>query len=307
MRIFFATDLHGSLVCFRKFLAARKFYSADVLILGGDLTGKAIVPILRNGDTSSFELFGKPFVVRSANELAEAEQSIRNVGFYPLHLSADQIKSVTKEFLAEKLTELVRLQIQEWERMARSYGDMVFLVPGNDDIVEVDRVLQECTSLINCDHKVIEIGNGYTVAGLGGSNQTPWRTVREYTEEQLADGLDSLMGAVPDIEHCIANIHVPPFRSNLDVCEAIDERYRIITRMGNAELRPVGSTAVDYAIRSWQPLLALFGHVHESLGWVKIGRTLCINPGSEYYVGVLNGCLVEFDDAGIRSFQLTKG
>jgi Icc-related predicted phosphoesterase len=44
MRLFFATDLHGSEVCFRKFLAAAKVYEPDVLILGGDFAGKGLVP-----------------------------------------------------------------------------------------------------------------------------------------------------------------------------------------------------------------------------------------------------------------------
>ena len=36
MRIYFATDIHGSEVCWRKFLNAARFYQADKLILGGD-------------------------------------------------------------------------------------------------------------------------------------------------------------------------------------------------------------------------------------------------------------------------------
>ena len=49
LRIFFATDIHGSEVCFRKFLAAAKVYEADVMLLGGDFAGKALVPVLRDG------------------------------------------------------------------------------------------------------------------------------------------------------------------------------------------------------------------------------------------------------------------
>ncbi|MCL6544390.1 MAG: nickel-dependent hydrogenase large subunit, partial [Bryobacteraceae bacterium] len=45
-RIFFSTDIHGSDVCFRKFLSCAKHLQADALILGGDLTGKMVVPIV---------------------------------------------------------------------------------------------------------------------------------------------------------------------------------------------------------------------------------------------------------------------
>ena len=46
VRLFFATDVHGSEVCWRKFINSAKHYEADVLILGGDMTGKAVVPIV---------------------------------------------------------------------------------------------------------------------------------------------------------------------------------------------------------------------------------------------------------------------
>ena len=44
LRIFFATDVHGSERCFRKFLAAATVYEAEVLLLGGDVAGKGLVP-----------------------------------------------------------------------------------------------------------------------------------------------------------------------------------------------------------------------------------------------------------------------
>ena len=43
MRLFFATDIHGSEICWKKFINAGKWYEVDTLILGGDMTGKAIV------------------------------------------------------------------------------------------------------------------------------------------------------------------------------------------------------------------------------------------------------------------------
>ncbi|MBD0289951.1 MAG: metallophosphoesterase, partial [Thermoleophilia bacterium] len=46
MRIFYAGDIHGSERLWRKFLNAAAFYEADVLVLGGDLTGKILVPLV---------------------------------------------------------------------------------------------------------------------------------------------------------------------------------------------------------------------------------------------------------------------
>ena len=50
MRIFYASDIHGSDRCWRKFLNSAGFYSADALVLGADLTGKAIVPLVEGAD-----------------------------------------------------------------------------------------------------------------------------------------------------------------------------------------------------------------------------------------------------------------
>src|SRR5262245_422999 len=47
-RLFFAADLHGSQPTFRKFLGAAAFYETDALVFGGDLMGKALVPIVRS-------------------------------------------------------------------------------------------------------------------------------------------------------------------------------------------------------------------------------------------------------------------
>ena len=72
-------------------------------------------------------------------------------------------------------------------------------------------------------------------------------------------------------------------------------------------LTSVGSTAVRSAIEKFQPLLGLHGHIHESKGSIKIGRTLCVNPGSEYSEGVLKGVMMNLDEKGVRSFQFTSG
>jgi Icc-related predicted phosphoesterase len=68
-----------------------------------------------------------------------------------------------------------------------------------------------------------------------------------------------------------------------------------------------GSKSVRKAIETCQPMLGLHGHIHESSGVIKIGRTTCINPGSEYGEGVLRGCLVTFFEGKIEGFQMTSG
>ena len=60
--------------------------------------------------------------------------------------------------------------------------------------------------------------------------------------------------------------------------------------------------------RSYQPALSLHGHIHEARGNCRIGRTLCINPGSSYEQGDLLGAVVDLDGKKkVKRFLLTSG
>jgi hypothetical protein len=308
MRIFFATDLHGSLLCFKKFLAAKKFYGADILLLGGDLTGKGIVPIVSRGSIASYMLYGRHFECNGTDEKKKAIESIENVGFYPLEIGEPQVGGLGRtEELDHRFRECIRDQIATWDAAATKLGAHVYVIPGNDDMSYLDGLLESSRSFENCDRKVLGLLNGWSLVGFGGSNITPWKTFREFDEQYIERTIDNLMRQVKDVDRCIWNIHVPPVASNLDVCESLDERYRVITHFGQPQLHSAGSTAVGDLIRKWQPPVALFGHIHEARGFVRIGKTLCINPGSEYFLGNLNGCLIDLEDSTVTSFHLTSG
>ncbi|RLG63511.1 hypothetical protein DRO02_06455 [archaeon] len=64
-----------------------------------------------------------------------------------------------------------------------------------------------------------------------------------------------------------------------------------------------GSKSVRYVIEKYQPLVSLHGHIHESFGFCKIGRTYCVNPGSEYAEGILRAFLVEIDGKKVKRLQ----
>jgi Icc-related predicted phosphoesterase len=69
----------------------------------------------------------------------------------------------------------------------------------------------------------------------------------------------------------------------------------------------VGSTAVRDALLGIQPLLGLHGHIHESGGMRRLGRTIAINPGSDYGTGVLNGALITLELDKVSAHQLVRG
>jgi hypothetical protein len=53
---------------------------------------------------------------------------------------------------------------------------------------------------------------------------------------------------------------------------------------------------VRAAVLKYQPMLSVHGHIHESKGVKKLGRTLAMNPGSSYTDGVLQGAILDLDE-----------
>jgi hypothetical protein len=309
-KVFFATDLHGSEMCWRKFLNAAKFYDCDTLICGGDMTGKAIVPLVEEDGHFSYTLAAERQVV-SAGQVADVESTIRRKGYYPLRVTPERLAQLDEDATVRTDTfrQVMLEGVERWmnlaaEKLAGS-GVRCFVCPGNDDEFEVDDVIRKATAVELGEGRMIDIG-GFTMISTGWSNATPWNTHREESEEKLKERIDAMASQIPDMSHAIFNLHCPPFRSGLDEAPAIDADLKLLH--GGRALRPVGSTAVRDAIDRYQPLLSLHGHIHESKGAIKIGKTLSINPGSSYEEGMLMGAIIQLDPKkGIKSYQLVNG
>jgi hypothetical protein len=199
--------------------------------------------------------------------------------------------------------------VDRWMKLAaeklRGTGIRCFVSPGNDDEMEVDDVIRRAELVELAEGRVVEI-DGFSMISTGWSNPTPWNTHREESEEQLARRIEEMASQIQDSSRAVFNLHCPPYKSGLDEAPAIDADLKLLH--GGRALRPVGSTAVRQAIEKHQPLISLHGHIHESKGAVKIGKTLSINPGSAYEEGMLMGAIVQLDSRkGIKSYQLVNG
>jgi len=309
-KVFFATDLHGSETCWRKFLNSAKFYGCDVLICGGDMTGKAIVPLVEEDGHFSYTLAAERQVV-SAGQIAEVENTIRRKGYYPLRVTPERLHQLDQdaEVRADTFRQVMLDGVERWMNLASEKlsgsGVRCFVSPGNDDEFEVDDVVRKSDFVELGEGRMIDI-DGFTMISSGWSNPTPWNTHREESEEKLAERIDAMAKQVPDMSKAIFNLHCPPYRSGLDEAPAIDADLKLLH--GGRALRPVGSKAVRDAIDRYQPLLSLHGHIHESKGAVKLGNTLAINPGSAYEEGMLMAAIIQLDaKKGIKSYQLVNG
>ncbi len=312
-RLFFATDIHGSDICWRKFLNAGKFYNVDVLVLGGDMTGKALVPITQRADgTFKATLLQQEFILNSEAEVLDMERRVGSRGYYPFRVTPEKLAEFEADpakidvfFRQQMLAVLERWMALADERLAAN-SPRCYVCPGNDDSAETDDVIRRSRCVELAEGKVIDLGDGFSMVSTGWSNVTPWKTFREASEPELAARIEAMVPAGADMRRMVFNFHCPPYGSNLDEAPEVDQDLNI--KAAGRALIPVGSTAVRDAILKHQPLLSLHGHIHEAKGVARLGKTLCINAGSLYEQGVLQGVVIELDARkGIKSYTLTTG
>jgi len=300
MKVFFATDIHGSEICWRKFLNAAAFYKADMVILGGDVTGMVMIPIvsLRPGHWE-VTFGGQRIQLDTQAELDNIKRKIRDRGYYPAVMSGDELDSLNAEdgSVDRRFTQEMTKGLETWLDMAdgklRGGEIPCILNGGNDDIWEIDDIIEQSPSVSFAEGKVLDIG-GFYLASMGWTNPTPWDTFREAPEDVLAGKIDAVVSSIPDMSRAVFNFHAPPYGTGLDEAPALDENMRPMH--GGAVMKPVGSTAVKAAIQKYRPILWVHGHIHESKGVLRLGRTLSMNPGSSYSDGVLQGAVLDLNE-----------
>jgi Icc-related predicted phosphoesterase len=311
-RIFFATDVHGSDRCFKKFLNAGAFYGASYLILGGDITGKTLVPIERTARGWTAGFGDHTYVDIDEEERRALEKLIRDNGQYPIVGERDELLALSDEKARDQaFRQAVVEGIRRWvtlaeERLADT-GIRCFVTPGNDDFWEIDEPLQESRTVEFVEGRCVRISEHHEMVTTGYSNRTPWDSPRELDEQDLRARIESMFTDVDDPDRLICVLHPPPHGTELDQAPEIDENFRMQMSGGAPKMASVGSVAVREFIEEHQPLLGLHGHVHESKAAQLLGRTLCLNPGSEYPEGVLAGALVTLEGGRVSAHQFTVG
>jgi Icc-related predicted phosphoesterase len=317
-KIFYATDLHGSTICFKKFINAAVYYTSkghpiDVVIMGGDVAGKLIVPIIKQDGHFKSHLTGMDWDMTTEAELAAFRKSCETLGVYPHEFEPDEYRAFANDKTRQDALfhEVVFERLREWVEFAEARLEgqpfACYVSPGNDDFWEVDPILKSSERLIVPDGLRVRIDDNHEMISSGLANITPFKCPRDLPEEELLQNLERMAAQVEDMPRCIFNFHVPPFASGIDDAPALDDQLRPSIGAQGVVTEPVGSVAVRQMIEKYQPLLALHGHIHESRGQATIGRTLCLNPGSEYSEGVLRGLIVTIEDDRVVSHQMTSG
>ncbi len=312
-RIYFATDLHGSSKCFRKFLNAGPVYKADVMVLGGDVAGKAIQSIVHQpGGKYGCSFIGTEYTVDTGPDLDALEKLISDHGYYPYRAEPGELEErKAAGTLDDLFLELMQQRLSGWLALAderlRPLNKRLLFMLGNDDPPPLARLLDAAPWGEHDEGKVLWIDDDHEIMSWGFSNKTPWNSYREQDEPALAASLAKMGADLTHPERSIANVHVPPFGTQLDEAPVLDENLQVQQVLGQVKMAPVGSTAVCDFLTERQPLLGLHGHIHESSGIRRVGRTIAINPGSDYSTGTLNGALITLDKDKVAAHQLVRG
>lgn len=311
-RLFFATDVHGSDRCFRKFLAAATAYEADALLLGGDVAGKAMVPIVAEGKSRYSFVFQGASATIEEDELETVKARINFNGFYPRVTDQADMERMSAEpaYVVELFEDMIARQLAEWcELAAQRLPESVrcIITPGNDDPYVIDDVLAAASKVECPERATVQVGPVW-VASLGDTNRTPWSTDREFDEDELATRIAQMVAPYADGRPLVFNFHCPPYDTKLDTAAKLDDEFRPVLDHGQPVEIPVGSTAVRHAVEQYSPVAGLHGHIHESQYVTRIGKSWCFNPGSDYSSGVLKGLILDLEDNGdLRNHLFTSG
>jgi len=312
MKFYFATDVHGSEICWKKFISGGKFYEVDTLVLGGDMTGKAIIPIIAQGQGKyKVTLLEQETILESQEAVDNMVQTVKNRGYYPYVTDPDEVAEISNspERSDQLFAEQVLTTVQQWMEYAdqklEGTGMRCYVCPGNDDVFEIDPVIAASKHVEVVEGKVIHLDDHHEMISTGWSNPTPWDTHREESEEDLRKRIEAMTSQVKDFKNAVFNLHAPPYGSGLDDAPELTKDMRLA--YAGRSLIPVGSHAVLDVIEKYQPLLSLHGHIHEAKGTRKFRRTLCINAGSQYEQGILQGIVVDLKSDKIGSYVLTTG
>jgi len=311
-KFIFTTDLHGSETCWRKFLNTAKIHDLDALVMSGDMTGKIMIPIVKRADGKwNATLLDTPYVLED-KDLPEFEKKCRMICYLPYRTTSAEVSKITEseKYREDLFEELEKQIVSYWltiipEKVPKKCK--VIISPGNDDKLGIDEVIKKCPHVIFGEEEVIALDSEHEVACCGWSNPTPFDSPRECSEEELEQRLEKTIAKLKNVATSIFCFHVPPYDSGIDEAPMLDSTLKPIVVGGSPQMGPAGSKAVRKMIEKYQPMLGLHGHIHESKGKYKIGRTECLNPGSEYSEGIFKGFLVEVEGDKITKLQRVEG
>lgn len=313
-RIFFSVDSHGSTTVWRKWIKATDTYKIDLMMLCGNLTGKMLVPLVKQEDGYFTDYFGTNKVLKGEEEIKNMERILEGSGVYSFRTTWDQVKELQNDpKKVEQMTnDAIRRRMGKWLDLLAASVDThkikALVMPGNDDVYEVDEVIRsyEDRGIIYPLDKAVEV-DGFEVVSYDHVNPTPWDTPREASEGDIMKAVEKQISKLSDTRKSIFNFHCPPYDTQLDLAPELDKKLKPVMRAGQPSMIHVGSKSIRECLLRHKPMLGLHGHIHESSGAVNLDGVPIFNPGSEYGEGVLRGFVIELSKEGVDKYWRVEG
>jgi len=296
MKLFYTTDLHGSERTFQKLLEAiRTRTEIDVFILGGDHAGKGFYP--KQPIEGGWCIHGpqQASVINSPEKLAIAEERAAFHGAYLVDLPPDESLNITAPYIvpAAAKHQAIIARAKDWaarlSQAAQESGKKIVITFGNTDPYTLDLVYQK-PGLLVATNSAVDLPNDWkliSVAEVPVKNKS--KTERGATEDEIRSRIRKLSGEAHGVNKTIWAIHCPPITTP------------IATRKKDKGV--FGSYGVFSKISKKGPPLSLHGHIHQpQKRQCRIGRTLCLNPGSR--LGRLDAAIITLEGGRVQRAQI---
>ena len=310
LKIWFCTDIHGSNACFRHFLRLfdiqKPTMRPNVMIIGGDITGKELIPIKQVNIIGGkrYEYINHDGKTKKVPEEGVEEELnyLRDGGKYPILCSHSEYLKLDCDpnFYKKRLDDERKKRVEQWMKLlkekSKEHPDVqIYINCGNDDPLYLDKLLGD----FRPEGKVIKLKANVKLLSLGYSNMTPWECPRDVQEEVLRQKIAKMTEQIDKNDVLVFNFHCPPLNTSFDEVYEVDKSFQ----KSNNKIH-VGSSSVRDAIETYKPILSLHGHIHEVSHAELLGPTLCVNPGSNYQNGILKGAYFIIDGGRIIKYIL---
>lgn len=310
-KILFFTDVHGSEIVLRKALNATIIYKVNILIHGGNISGKYIVPVFKiNDNLYETNILGENLKA----PIKEIESRIDRIGGYLYLTTKEEWDDLIKDqkTMDKIYLDLAKIKLKNWIKLAednlKPKNIKFYANIGNDDHEDLEKIIEESNYVINPNKKLIKLDPNHEMISLSYANLTPWNCYGDRDEDYLFRVLDELAKKLENPSMSVFNFHCPPFGTKIDLAPKLDKDLKpIYIAGGEPEFSHVGCKSVREIIEKYQPLISLHGHIHESNGFEKIGKTMSFNTGSEYTASIFKGLLVNLSENKLESYMFISG
>lgn len=160
-RVLFVADLHSSEITFRKAMNAVGVYEATALVIGGDLTGKQLVPVVQGADGWRATVLNEECAGHEDDDLAPLLARIRDLGQYPVILTEAEFDtySADPDVVETRFAEECHAQVRDWmERLADRFAGSnipVYVTGGNDDYFSIEPILSDAPWVVNAEGRAL--------------------------------------------------------------------------------------------------------------------------------------------------------